>query len=95
MDVPVTRCKFVVDEITVGKRWTGTAFAPVPTRIRLSAVTPDRDRDGFAHDENHAFWNATPSGLMEIQVQNARAAELFQAGDQFYLDFVPVPTAEA
>ena len=87
--IPTTRAKFVVDSITTGR-------AGVPTNIKFSAVYPASDgSDGFAHDENHAFWNATPYGTIDIGIQNALAAELFQGGDEFYVDFVKVPKLDA
>lgn len=82
---PTTRCKMIVDEITTGRQGT-------PTKIKFQAVYPASDgSDGFVHDENHAFWNATPYGFMEIHVQNKRAAEIFQGGEEVYIDISLVP----
>jgi hypothetical protein len=85
-----TRCKFVVEEIVLGRYSKGA-----PTRIKFSAVYPNPELDGYKHDENHAFFNATPYGQIEIHVQNAHAAELFQPGEEFYVDFTPAAKPEA
>src|ERR1051325_9019452 len=90
----VTRCKVVVDEMTISKSWDGSGYSARPTRLVLSAVMP-KEGDGFAHSEDHAFFNATPSARFEIQIQNARAAEMFQAGDEFYVDFTKVERVSA
>ena len=42
------------------------------------------------HDgENAKFWEATPSGRLEMQVINQPAAEMFKVGKSYYLDFTP------
>lgn len=77
---PTTRCKFRVNSIET--------FGPgAGAKVKLSAIYPDAERDGYAHDENHAFFNATPSGLIELTIQNPYGAELFQPGKDFYVDF--------
>jgi hypothetical protein len=82
-----TRCKFVVDEITTGRYGK-------PTKMKFVAVYPAQDgSDGYKHDEDHAFFNATPYGFIELHIQNAHAAELFQPGDEFYVDFLKIDAA--
>src|SRR4051812_27433161 len=81
---PTTRCKFRVTAVTVG----------VPgseTRVTLDAVYPNPELDGYAHDEDDAFFNATPFAKLEMQIQNPYGAELFQAGEFIYGDFTPAP----
>ena len=41
--------------------------------------------------EDGQFWEATPNGRLEMQVNNPVAAEQFQPGDRFYLTFERVP----
>jgi hypothetical protein len=41
--------------------------------------------------EDGSFWEATPSGVLEMMVNNPLAAEQFQPGDKFYLTFERVP----
>lgn len=39
--------------------------------------------------ENKRFWDATPSGSIEMQVNNMAALEQFEPGQEFYVDFTP------
>ena len=70
---PTTRCKF---------RCTGVTLRPpnYGTLITLEATYPE-DSDGFKHGEDHAFFSATPTGKLEMTVNNPYGAELFQPGD--------------
>lgn len=38
-------------------------------------------------EENKAFWKATPSGKLEMWVSNPDAADFFEVGEEYYLDF--------
>ena len=38
-------------------------------------------------DEDKAFWQATPSGQLQMMVLNPAAGEQFEPGDTYYLDF--------
>lgn len=81
--VPTTRCKFRCTSIET--------FEHGGVKVRLSAVYP-QGTDGFKHSaEDHAFFNATPSGSVEMLIQNPYGAELFQPGADFYLDFTLAP----
>lgn len=37
--------------------------------------------------ENRAFWEATPSGKLEMQITNPGAFGFFGIGQEYYLDF--------
>lgn len=39
--------------------------------------------------ENLKFWNASPSGSLEIGCANLAAAEAFELGKEYYVDFTP------
>jgi len=52
-------------------------------RIRLSAVTS-------GSKENEAFFKATPTGMLDMTVRK-EAGDLFVVGQEYYLDFTPVP----
>ncbi|MDP9350386.1 MAG: hypothetical protein M3P51_02420 [Chloroflexota bacterium] len=39
--------------------------------------------------ENKKFWDATPSGRLELYIQNPAAFGTFQQGREYYLDFTP------
>jgi hypothetical protein len=81
---PTTRCKFRVVGVTHGVPGSGT-------KVRLECHYPDEKLDGFKHGEDHAFFNATPFGHVEMQIQNPYGAELFQPGEFVYADFSPAP----
>lgn len=38
-------------------------------------------------NENNAFFASTPGGLIQLQTINLEAAQQFEAGRQFYVDF--------
>jgi hypothetical protein len=69
----MVRAKFRVDAI---KQW-----AYGGKTLELSAVYDD------GIEENRRFAKATPSGKMEIQIDNPSAAEFFELGKSYYLDF--------
>ena len=37
--------------------------------------------------ENRKFWNATPSGKIEINIVNPEAVKEFDLGKEYYVDF--------
>lgn len=39
------------------------------------------------HSENKAFWDATPSGKIEMWITNKSAYEGFELGQTYYVDF--------
>jgi hypothetical protein len=54
--------------------------------VKLSAVVgAPEDKD----NENAAFWSATPSGQITMTISNPDAAELFELGESYYVDFTP------
>ena len=84
MATPSTRCKFRVTRVTNG-------VPGSPTNVHLECHYPDENLDGYKHGEDHAFFNATPSGHVELNIQNPHGAELFQPGEFVYADFSPAP----
>lgn len=45
--------------------------------------------------ENQRFQKATPTGSIDIQIDNPAALEQFKLGSDYYVDFTPVPTEVA
>lgn len=44
----------------------------------------------FSHDPddpNHVFWQATPIGKIELSIDHLEAAEGFEVGKSYYVDF--------
>ena len=64
-------------------------FAGGSKTAKLSAVYS-------ANGENAQFAHATPSGTLSISIDSqTEAVEFFKAGEEYYLDFSPVPKAVA
>lgn len=80
---PTTRCKFRCTSLET--------FAGGNVKPRLDAVYPS-EADGFKHSkEDHAFFEATPQGHLELLIQNPYGAELFEAGESYYIDISKAP----
>jgi hypothetical protein len=45
--------------------------------------------------EDQRFQKATPSGSIEMQIDNPIALEQFKLGGDYYVDFTPVPAEAA
>lgn len=43
--------------------------------------------------ENSKFWDATPSGSLEVTATKAGIFSALKVGDEFYLDITPAPKA--
>ena len=71
------RAKFVVDSVTHHRYAHGTSVILVPVMA-----------DGIP--ENERFHKATPSGKLEMFIDNPPAADQFTAGKFFYVDFTEV-----
>lgn len=72
-----TRAKFRCNSVT--------SFGGDSKKVALSPVYPGQD----ASDEDKAFWTATPSGSLEMQIDNPNAAVIFEAGKTYYVDISP------
>ncbi len=56
--------------------------------VNLSAVYSNDP-----NSENKAFTDATPSGEIKIWISDGKAAaEAFEMGKDYYVDFIPVPS---
>jgi hypothetical protein len=71
------RAKFRVDTITESC-WNKNART-----IKMSAVYDD------GIEENKRFFDATPSGTLEMLVNNPSTIEQLELGKTFYIDFTP------
>jgi hypothetical protein len=76
-----TRAKFQVN----GIEFSQYGGMKQPT-VKLSAVTAQTEPD---NPENKAFWSATPQGQVSLTVTNPDAAEIFELGKTYYVDFTP------
>lgn len=74
------RAKFFVSDVNV------YSINPPQRQITLKPVYSTDP----AH-ENKTFWDATPSGELKMTINNAVAAEFFQPGTEYYIDFSEAP----
>lgn len=78
MDAQVkTRAKFEVVSVTKYARFAGVKIEMCP----VYSNEPEHP--------NKAFWEATPNGKIEMQINNLSAAEQFEVGKEYYVDFSP------
>lgn len=73
------RAKFKVQSVTKHIGWANNGPREVHT-IRLNPVVGDSD-------ENKAFYDATPSGSIELSVVRQEIGDRFPIGAEFYVDF--------
>ncbi len=60
-----------------------------PGELHTVKMFPIYHNDDPDH-ENTAFWEATPSGSLELGMVNAEAVAHFEIGHEYYIDFIPV-----
>lgn len=72
------RAKFVCS----GKNETGVCLNSKATIITLTPVTN-------GSEENKTFWKYTPCGKIELSTVNQNAADQFEVGKEYYIDFTP------
>lgn len=75
------RCKFVVSSKTQ-HAYGGEELAASPVY------------QGEEGSENAKFWEATPSGTLELSGVKNGSLEGLKPGQEFYLDLTPIPAAE-
>lgn len=74
------RAKFMVVAITEHS-WGGGGQKTVKLEARYDPAIPEDQR----------FYEATPTGSLEMLVNNPAALEMLQLGHSFYIDLTPVP----
>jgi len=62
---------------------------PVPEEKRTLNFTPVYSDD--PESENRKFWDASPSGSLQLGVVNREAWDHFELGKSYYLDFTEAP----
>ncbi|MEY9466268.1 hypothetical protein ABH973_006681 [Bradyrhizobium ottawaense] len=81
-----TRAKFVCNSITeqMGSK-PGPDGKWEPCVMKSVSLSPVYGNGDPKH-ENTKFWQATPSGRLELGVINLEAAAMFVPGKEYYLD---------
>jgi len=89
------RAKFMVNSIRrehqrrpTGKKDTEGYPIYGNVEVRTVVMSPVYGGGDPAH-ENTKFWEATPSGKLELGCANLAASEMFDIGKEYYLDFTP------
>lgn len=73
------RAKMQIQSVTLNLGgWTET--------VKLAAVY-----GGSTNDEDNSFAKTTPSGTIKLHIANKELHGVYQPGDTFYVDFIPVP----
>lgn len=75
----MVRAKFKVQSIQDSADTDGKIYS---RRVTLAPVYSDDP----AH-ENRAFWQATPTGSIDMWINNPVAFEQFEQGTEYYIDF--------
>ncbi len=71
------RAKFEVISITQYARFSGA-------KIEMAPVHSDE-----SEHPNRAFWQATPNGKIEMQINNPSAIQQFEVGKEYFVEFSP------
>jgi hypothetical protein len=84
------RAKFQCQSVThlIGSKKNADTGQYEAAAMRSIKMTPVYG-NGDPNHENTKFWDASPSGQLELNVMNLGAAEMFEAGKSYYLDFTP------
>lgn len=84
------RAKFYVTMKLETPVWTKDGYTGRHTQVKLSPVFESGGEDGTNKvTENHIFGKATPSGEITMGIANQAAADAFETGKSYYIDFVP------
>lgn len=77
-----TRCLFYVGDVLLRVDADGKIAGQV---VKLNAAY-----DPDPNSPNHAFWKATPTGSMELQINNPDIVGFFKTGKKYWIDLTPV-----
>lgn len=86
----MVRAKFRCESIThlIGQRYDRENGNYIDAPVRTVVMVPVYGSNDPNH-ENTKFWEASPSGRLELQFVNAEAVKQFEVGKDYYLDFIP------
>lgn len=73
----IARCKFTVTDVTLH------AYGGRTVKLETAYDQP-------LSQEDRAFSNATPTGKMEVSIQNERVFDVFKPGQKVYVDVTPI-----
>jgi hypothetical protein len=73
-----TRALFVVNDLLERKDKDGNTMGIV---VKMNP--------SYENGVNKAFWEATPTGNLEMQINNPAVFDFFRPGSKFWIDFSP------
>lgn len=73
-----TRALFVVNDLLERKDKEGNTMGII---VKMNP--------SYENGVNRAFWEATPTGNLEMQINNPVVFDFFRPGRKFWLDFTP------
>jgi len=84
------RAKFTVTSIERRQSaiWNPETKTATPAELQTITLAPVYD-NGDPNHENTKFWQASPSGQIQLGTINAAAAAEFELGREYYIDFTP------
>lgn len=77
-----TRALFTVNDVLTRHDADGNPTGQIVKMIPSYVNNPDHP--------NYAFWKATPTGNLEMTINNPGVFDFFKPGQSFWLDFTPV-----
>lgn len=80
------RCKMRVTEKTSIAPWASDGSGKPTCRVKLSAV---------GGPDNKSWAAATPSGQVEMHIDNPEAYDAFKLGEFYFVDFTAAPAKQA
>ncbi len=84
------RGKFYVRQKTEIPVWGANGYDSKVTIVDLSAIFESaKGIDGNAVEENRVFATHTPSADIKMSIANQSAADGFETGKAYYVDFTP------
>lgn len=85
-----TRAKFSCYSVTesVGSKENRETKKWEPCLMKTIKLAPVYG-NGDPNHENTKFWQASPSGSIELGTINMEAAAMFVPGEEYYIDFTP------
>lgn len=78
----MVRALFVVSDVLERKDADGGTMSQIVKLNPSFANKPD--------DPNHAFWKATPTGNLEMTINNPAVFGFFKPGKSYFLDFTAI-----
>lgn len=73
-----TRALFVVNDVLERKDKDGNTMGII---VKMNP--------SYENGVNRAFWQATPTGSLEMQINNPAVFTFFRPGSKYWLDFTP------